>query len=172
MKDAIDQYNQAGKAECGGFAPVQWPDIALTEENVVLLVEGVLAERLNYAEILWGNEMDVESFDEQIEESSRLLEIQLRHAPEGIYVRSRMEVMVTLGDQESIDLELGNLVEIEVEMCLSHTEKNHTCPFVDVMGGNIRVLADDRVIRIEAYSYLVRPEDAADWGMNGIGKPR
>ncbi len=172
MKDAIDQYNQAGKTECGGFAPVQWPDIALTEENMVLLVEGVLAERLNYAEILWGNEMDVESVDEQIEESSRLLELQLRYAPEGVYIRSRMEVMVTLLDQEMIDLESNDLVEVEVEVCLSHTEKNHTCPFVDVMGGNVCVLSDGRMIRIEAYSYLVLPEDAVDWGMNGLGKLR
>jgi hypothetical protein len=25
-------------------------------------------------------------------------------------------------------------------------------------------------MQIEAYSYLVRPEDAVDWGMNGAGK--
>jgi hypothetical protein len=170
MTDAIDHYNQAGREECGGFAPVQWPDIALTEESVVLFVEGVLAERLNFAEILWGNEMDIESLDEKIVESSRLLEMQLRYAPEGIYIRSRMEVMVTLMDQESADFEADDILEVEVEMCLSYTEKNHTCPFVDVMGGVVRVSSDGREMQIEAYSYLVRPEDAVDWGMNGAGK--
>jgi len=167
MKDAIDQYNQSGEGGCGYFPPVRWPDLLLTEENLVLLVEGVLAERFNFAEILWGNEMDVIALDKQIEESSRLLEMQLRYAPEGVYIRCGLEIMMSLVDEEgSADSASDGLVEVEVEMCLSYTEKNHTCPFVDIMGGEVRVPVDDRVVPIEAYSYLVLPEDAVAWGIN------
>ncbi|HEX9786149.1 MAG TPA: hypothetical protein VGA56_25910 [Opitutaceae bacterium] len=180
-QEAIDTYDEAGRESASArLGAVRWPDVALDGENLRRLVEGVLDEHLDIASIALGEGADVRLLADRIEEAWRLDEMRVRYAPEGVFVDAAFALRVTLlsADEQEETPEAEVLLNIESELCLSFTERNQTRPFVDFMGGCVRVLDDDpdlpgqagatvvREKRIDPFALMVSPALAVKWGLN------
>lgn len=165
---AIDAYNAAGDKIRGRLGAVHWPDLALDNENLVQLSEGLLDSRLDLEAIAFGEDFDAEVNHEEIEQGWRNDELSARYAAEGVIVRVASTVRLKLVDPVSPQDE-ANFVEtlyIEAEFCLSFIERRHTRPFVDFLSGHVRRIGDGVVTRIDAFACEISPGDALEWGLN------
>lgn len=168
-REAIERYDAGGTSARGRFPGIRWPDVALTEDNLRRLFEGVLEARVNVAAFALGDDIDSEALAGRVEEAWRLDAMQVRFAPEGVFVRAAFTVLVRLA---SADPEAEPEAEVSVaiggEICLSYVELHHVRPFVDFMGGQLRLLDPEPVVRtLEPYTWMVEPDAAVAWGLNG-----
>ena len=163
--EAIECYDRAG-AVAGPFAGVRWPDVALTEENLARLAEGVLAARLDFGREAFGPDCDTDALGERIEEAWRRDARQVRFAPEGVYVRVRCSIRVRVLDEDGQE-ECAELLHLEAELCLSFSTRRHARPFVDLMGGRLTRSSDGASRAIDPFGLMVEPQLAVAWGLNG-----
>jgi hypothetical protein len=168
----IERYNRAGDAARAEGGPVHWPHIALDARNLERLVEGVLGARIDIVRAAFGDEFDAGACEDRIEEAWRTDALQTRYAPEGVFVRARFTVRVTLvgedGEAEKIEEPPGDeTLEITTELCLSFVERRHTRPFVDFMSGELRRVGDGIARKLDPFAFAIEPGDALAWGLNG-----
>lgn len=163
--EAIECYDRAGAA-AGRFAGVRWPDVLLTEENLFRLVDGVLAERLDFAREAFGPDFESEALVERLEEAWRHDGLQARFAPEGVFARAVSCVRVRLVDPDGEE-EAVETLTVEAELCLSFSTRRHARPFVDFMGGRITRSGDGASRALDPFGLMVEPQLAVAWGLNG-----
>lgn len=166
--EAIERYDRAG----GGpstFAPVRWPDLAVTTENLALLAEGVLGARCDFAREAFGPDLDSDALSDRLEEAWRLEAMQVRYAPEGLYLRFNYTVRVTLAGDDADDDATEETLAVEGELCLSFSARRHARPFVDFMGGRILRAGDGAVRALDPFALMIEPQTAVAWGLNGVG---
>ncbi len=177
-REAMAAYDAAGAKRAG----VRWPDVDLDRENLRRLFEGALDEHLDLAALAFGDQANRAGAAERIEEAWRLDAMRVRFAPEGVFARARFSVRLRLwGDGPAAEApEDEAALTIEGELCLSFTERNHTRPFVDFMGGRLRVEepaamdagaspAEDK--RIDPFALMISPQLAVAWGLNAASLP-
>ncbi|RME70626.1 MAG: hypothetical protein D6781_05945 [Verrucomicrobia bacterium] len=171
-RQAIGLYNAAGDRHRGRLGAVHWPDIELDEENIFLLTQGVLDMRVDWPRLAFGDDFDAEASHDEPSEAWRTDELRVRFAPEGVYIRAAFTIRVELNDPDASDPDEAPVaVETlcdECELCLSYVERHHTRPFIDFMGGRVRRLSDGCITRIDPFSFELSPEDAVEWGLNGV----
>jgi hypothetical protein len=168
----IERYNRAGDAARAEGGPVHWPHIALDARNLERLVEGVLGVRMDFVRAAFGDDFDADARADRVEEAWRTDALQTRYAPEGVFVRARFTVRVTLAEEadeaEKSEGSFGDeTLEIAAEICLSFVERRHTRPFVDFMSGELRRLSDGTVKKLDPFAFAIEPSDALAWGLNG-----
>jgi len=165
--EAIERYDRAGAAQAGSrFAGVRWPDVAVTEDNLLRLVEGVLSVRVDFAREAFGPDFESEECADRLEEAWRADAVQLRYAPEGVYARTAFTVRVRLCDDDGEEEALESL-EVEAELCLSFSTRRHARPFVDVMSGRIVRTGDGATRVLDPFAQMIEPQAAVAWGLNG-----
>ncbi|MGH8021249.1 MAG: hypothetical protein ACREIA_23810 [Opitutaceae bacterium] len=173
-REATAAYDAAGMKGAPG-AGVRWPDIDLAAGNLRRLFEGVLDERLDLAELAFGEQANRADAAEQLEEAWRLEAMHTRFAPEGVYVRAKFSVRIRLLDDAAPDDPSEDEVwlGVEGELCLSFATRQHTRPFVDFMGGSLRIeertgdatpVATEK--RLDPFALMVSPQLAVAWGLN------
>lgn len=165
--EAIERYDHAGGGP-SALRPIRWPDLAITTENLGRLLEGVLGARIDFARAAFGDDFSAESVDDdQLEEAWRREAIDVRYAPEGLYVRARHAVRIRLLDETGAE-EAAETLEVEAEICLSFSTRRHARPFVDFMNGRLTRVADGASQVIDPFGLMIEPEAAVAWGLNGI----
>jgi hypothetical protein len=167
--DWIERYNAGEGAEPGGFARPQWPDLLMDRANMEALVEGVLAERIDWPDLVFEGEPPPDEVLEAIEMMIAVPDLQIRFAPEGCFLRSRVIIRLYLEDPEDPEGSFQEDLEVESEFCLSFTERFGVSPVVDIMGGKIVLRSTGAVSDIEPGTEMIEPDQAVDWGMNGCG---
>jgi len=166
--EAIERYDRAGAVAAGGrFAGVRWPDVALTEDNLLRLLEGVLGARFDFAREAFGPDFDSEGLAGRLDEAWRRDAVQVRFAPEGVYVRAAFTVRVRL-DGEDGEEEACETLAVEAEVCLSFSTRRHARPFVDFMGGRLARASDGAARVTDPFALMIEPQDAVAWGLNGV----
>jgi len=163
---AIERYDRAG----GGvsrFGAVRWPDVAVTEDNLARLVEGVLGARIDFAREAFGPDFESEGLEERLEEGWRRDAVQVRYAPEGVFVRAAFTVRVRLIDDEGEE-EAHEILSVEAELCLSFSTRRHARPFVDFMAGRIARSSGGAARTIDPFAMMIEPQAAVAWGLNGV----
>lgn len=163
---AVERYDRAG----GGtsrFAAIRWPDVAVTEDNLARLVEGVLGARIDFAREAFGPDFESEGLEERLEEGWRRDAVQVRYAPEGVFVRAAFTIRVRWIDDEGGEEALETLA-VEAELCLSFSTRRHARPFVDFMGGRITRTSDGAARTIDPFAMMIEPQAAVAWGLNGV----
>lgn len=174
--DAIAEYDRAGSNARDAFATVRWPDLALDRANLGRLAEGVLAARYDLARLAFGEEWDGAAAGERVEEAWRTDALHARYAPEGMFVRAALSIIVTVHPTDDArapdapeDAPLAEeVLHFAFELCVSFTYRHHTRPFVDFMGGELRRESDDSQVRLDPFAHEVAPADAVAWGLNGV----
>lgn len=168
--EAIDLYDSAGERNRGGFPAVRWPDLAVERANVAKLIEGVMAAHCDFARLAFGPDFDAEAVEELLSESWRTDAMQLRFAPEGVFVRGQLSIRFVIEPDDvdgNADATTETLV-LTLELCLSFTHRHHTRPFVDFMGGEVRRQGDGQVKRLDPFACEISPVEAIGWGLNGV----
>ena len=166
--EAIEIYDRAGRVS-GSFASVRWPDIAITETNLRALVEGVVTARVDVAREAFGHDLDTDALADRLEQACRHDAMQVRFAPEGVFVRARCEVRVwLLGDEGEEDEE--ETLTVEGELCLSFSTRRHARPYVDFMGGRLVRASDGAARGIDPFGMMIEPQIAVAWGLNGASR--
>ncbi|MBE2215324.1 MAG: hypothetical protein IAE82_15735 [Opitutaceae bacterium] len=166
--EAIERYDRAGAARAGArFAGVRWPDVAADEDNLARLVEGVLGARVDFAREAFGPDFESEGPEHRLEEAWRRDAVQVRYAPEGLFVRAAFTVRVRLSDDDGEEEALES-VSVDAEICLSFSTRRHARPFVDFMRGRLLRASDGAARTIDPFAMMVEPQDAVAWGLNGV----
>jgi hypothetical protein len=167
--DWIERYNAGDGTEPDGFGRPQWPDLLMDRANMEALVEGVLAERIDWPDLVFEGEPPPDEVLEAIEMMIAVPDLQIRFAPEGCFLRSRVIIRLYLEDPEDPEGSFQEDLEIESEFCLSFTERFGVSPVVDIMGGKIVLRSTGAVSDIEPGTEMIEADQAVDWGMNGCG---
>ena len=168
-REWIDIYDQAGAAARNRFAGVRWPDLPLDAANLERLAEGVVDGLADAARLAFGDDFDPAASRDELEEAWRTDALQARFAPEGLYVRAAFTVRLRLSEEESNEAVADETLAIEAEFCVSFVEKYGVRPFVDFMGGAVRRIGDGTETRLPPRGFIITPEDAVAWGLNGAG---
>jgi len=170
-QEAIARYDEAGRARAAaeGQLPVRWPDLALEPANLARLVEGVLGARLNFPMLAFGEDFDADACGERLSEAWRTDDLQVRYAPEGVFVRAKFSVLVELASDPDDEDDTGaaETVWVVCELCVSFTHRHHTRPFVDFMGGTVTRASDGATRALDPFAREIAPADAFEWGLNG-----
>lgn len=165
--DWINRYNSGGETKVDGFARPQWPDVAIDPANMEALVEGILAERIDWPDLVFEGEPPPDEVLEAIEMMIAMPVLQIRFAPEGCFLKTRVIIRLYLEDPEDTEDSFQEDLEVESEFCLSFTERYGVSPVVDIMGGKIVLLSTGTVSEIEPGTEVIEPERAVEWGLNG-----
>ena len=163
----IDRYDRAGAAARERFAGVSWPDLALEAANLERLAEGLVDGLVDAPRLAFGDDFDPEQSHDVLEEAWRTDALQARFAPEGLYVRAAFTVRLMLSEEEAGEVVADESLVIEAEFCVSFVEKFGVRPFVDFMGGAVRRIGDGIETRLDPRGFMITPEDAVAWGLNG-----
>jgi hypothetical protein len=168
-REAIEQYNLAGerRGPDRALGAVLWPDIAIDADNLARLAEGVLAEHCDCAQLVFGDACDSAALGDRLSEAWRTDGLEVRFAPEGVFVRSVFTVRVAVAAERDDEEPLIETLCFRSELCLSFTHRHHTRPFVDFMGGEVRRGSEETVQRIDPFAREISPVDAVAWGLNG-----
>ncbi|MEZ5275228.1 MAG: hypothetical protein R3F07_02465 [Opitutaceae bacterium] len=163
----IERYNAGGGPEAEGFVRPQWPEILLTTENLERLIEGVLAERVDWPGLVFDGEPPPDEVLEAIEMMIRVPDLQVRYRPEGCSLRSKVEILLRLESPEEEDEAFEELIRVESEICLSFTERFGVSPVIDVMGGEVVLVSTGARTELAPATEILDPEWAVEWGLNG-----
>jgi hypothetical protein len=174
-REAIEHYDRAGEHARGvsAFAPIRWPDLVVDPANLARLVEGVLDARCDCARLVFGEDFDAsaDAVVDRLSETWRTDALQVRFAPEGVFVRARISVLVELAADEHADApEIPEAIDtlwFTSELCVSFTQRHHVRPFVDFMSGEVHRASDGAITRLDPFAREVSPQDAVEWGLNG-----
>jgi hypothetical protein len=170
-REAIEQYDRAGEKHSGAFAAVRWPDLALDAENLVRLAEGVFDARCDCVRLAFGDTVDGTALGGRLSEAWRTDALHVRYAPEGVFVRTRLSVLLEIApddnDPDADEESVQETLAFDGELCVSFTHRHHTRPFVDFMGGSVRRMTDGVSTRIDPFAHEIAPVDAVAWGLNG-----
>jgi hypothetical protein len=145
---------------------VRWPDVAVTEDNLACLVEGALGERINFPQEAFGPDFESDGLEDRLDEGWRRDALQVRYAPEGVFVRAVFTVRVRLCDEEGAE-EATESLAVVAEVCLSFSTLRHARPFLDFMGGHIVRASDGAARTIDPFALMIEPQTAVAWGLNG-----
>jgi hypothetical protein len=171
-REAIEQYDRAGATRRGEFAAVRWPDLALDSENLTRLAEGVIDTYCDCVRLAFGDAIDGASLGERLSEAWRSDALHVRYAPEGVYLRVKLSVLLEIApDDDDLDADEASACEtlrFEGELCVSFTHRHHTRPFVDFMRGSVRRMSDGTSTPIDPFAREIAPADAIAWGLNGL----
>lgn len=165
----IDRYNAGDGTEPEGIDRPRWPDMRMDHANMEALVEGVLAERIDWPDLVFEGEPPPDEVLEAIDMMIAMPELQIRFAPEGCFLHARTIIRLILEDPDDAEDSFQEDLEVESEFCLSFTERYGVSPVVDIMGGKIVLLSTGTVSEIEPGTEVIDPERAVGWGMNGCG---
>jgi len=164
----VERYNSGSACEPGGFPGPKWPDILIDHGNLEALIEGVLAERVDWPALVFDRDPPPDEVLEAIEMMIAMPDLQIRFAPEGCFLKSRVIIRLRLDDPDDEADSFREDLEVESELCLSFTERYGVSPVVDIMGGTIVLKSTGAEARLESGSEVLDPERAVDWGLNGI----
>jgi hypothetical protein len=166
-EESIGRYNETGLGKPGGFPWPKWPDILIDRDNLEALVEGILAERVDWPDLVFEGDPPPDEVLEAIEMMIAMPDLQVRMAPEGCYLKSRVIIRLRLDDPDDDADSFQEDLEIESELCLSFTERFGVSPVVDIMGGTVLLKSTGASEKLEPATEVVDPERAVDWGLNG-----
>ncbi len=107
--------------------------------------------------------------NETIEMMIAMPDLQVRMAPEGCYLKSRVIIRLCLEDPDDDADSFQEDLEIESELCLSFTERFGVSPVVDIMSGTVLLKSTGVSGKLEPATEVIDPERAGDWGLNGCG---
>ena len=166
-EDWIKRYNGGDRDAIDRFPWPRWPDILVDRANLERLVEGIMAERVDWPDIVFEGNPPPDEALEAIEMMVAVPDMQVRLAPEGCYLKSRVVIRLRLenpdDESESFDEEL----DIMSELCLSFTERYGVCPVIDIMSGSVVLKSTGAETELETSTEVIDPERAVDWGLNG-----
>lgn len=174
-REAIELYNRAGDAANRGLGAIHWPHVSMEPATLARLVEAVLDERCDWARLAFGETFEAEALGERLSEAWRTDAVQVRFAPEGVFVRASFTVRVEVEPEEDdvqdkeTDPPLVEVLTATAEICLSFTPRHHVRPFVDFMDGEIRRTGDAAAVRLDPFAREVSPIDAVAWGLQEAG---
>ena len=163
----IERYGGGDHETAGGFGLPPWPEILIERENLERLVEGILAERIDWPNLVFEGDLPPDEVLEAIEMMIRVPDLQIRFSPEGCQLKSRAEILLRLEDPDDPADSFEELLRIECELCLSFTERYGVSPVVDIMGGNVVLVSSGARRELEPATEIIDPERAVDWGLNG-----
>jgi len=166
-EESIGRYNETTLGEPGGFPWPKWPDILIDRNNLEALVEGVLAERMDWPSLVFEGDPPPDEVLEAIEMMIAMPDLQVRMAPEGCYLKSRVIVRLRLDDPGDEAESFQEDLEIESELCLSFTERFGVSPVIDIMSGTVILKSTGASGKLEPGTEVIDPERAIDWGLNG-----
>ena len=133
-------------------------------------MEGILAERVDWPSLVFEGEPPPDEVLEAIEMMIAMPDLQVRMAPEGCYLKSRVIIRLCLDDLDDPDDDADSFqedLEIESELCLSFTERFGVSPVVDIMSGTVLLKSTGASGKLEPGTEVIDPERAVDWGLNG-----
>jgi hypothetical protein len=168
-EDWIRIYNAGDGSGSDGIARPKWPEVLMDRGNMEALVEGILAERIDWPDLVFAGEPPPDEVLEAIEMMIAIPELQMRFAPEGCFLKSRAIIRLYLEDPDDAEDSFQEDLEVECEFCLSFTERYGVSPVVDIMAGKIVLRSTGAVSEIEPGTEIIDPERAVGWGMNGCG---
>lgn len=168
-QQAIELYNRAGLLRGAESRGVRWPDLDLELSNLERMAEGLLGARCHLVEIALGNDFNPDVLDAQVDERWRTDRLEVRFAPEGVFVRAaftiRFVVASEAGDEPP---EAVETVTVAGEFCLSHTELHGVSPVVDFLSGEVCRTSDQTRTRLNPFTLRLDPVSAVNWGLNGV----
>jgi len=164
----IERYDAGDDHAPGGFPLPRWPDILIERDNLERLIEGILAERIDWPALVFEGDPPPDEVLEAIEMMIAMPDLQIRFAPEGCFLKSRVIIRLRLDDPDDEADSFQEDLEVESELCLSFTERYGVSPVVDIMGGTVGLKSTGAEARLEPGTEVIDPERAVDWGLNGI----
>lgn len=168
-REWIERYDAGDGRTPGGFRRPQWPDILIERNNLEHLIEGILAERVDWPNLVFEGDPPPDEVLEAIEMMIAMPDLQVRMAPEGCYLKSRVIIRLRLEDPDDDADSFQEDLEIESELCLSFTERFGVNPVIDIMSGTVVLKSTGALGKIEPGTEVIDPERAVDWGLNGCG---
>lgn len=163
----IERYDAGGGRASGGFPRPRWPDILIERVNLERLIEGILAERVDWPGLVFEGDPPPDEVLEAIEMMIAVPDLQVRVAPEGCYLKSRVTICLRLEDPDDESDSFAEDLEIESELCLSFTERYGVSPVIDIMSGTVVLKSTGAAMKFEPGTEVIDPERAVDWGLNG-----
>lgn len=163
----IDRYNRGDGSTAGGGDRVQWPDLLIEPVNLECLIEGVLAERVDWPALVFDNDPPPDDVLEAIEIYIRVPDLQVRFAPEGLHLRSRAEILLRMGGPGEETDSFAETLEVKSEICLSFTERFGINPVVDLLSGKVCLVSTGATVELAPATEIIDPERAVEWGLNG-----
>ena len=167
LSEWTKRYDAGGDGESGGFRWPKWPDILIDRNNLEALVEGILAERVDWPTLVFEGDPPPDEVLEAIEMMIAMPDLQVRMAPEGCYLKSRVIIRLRLDGPDDDADSFQEDLEIESELCLSFTERFGVSPVVDIMNGRVILKSTGASGKLEPGTEVIDPERAVDWGLNG-----
>jgi hypothetical protein len=166
-KDWVNRYNGADRDAVDGFPWARWPDILIKRVNLERLIEGIMTERVDWPDLIFEGQPPPDEVLEAIEIMVAVPDLQVRLAPEGCYLKSRMVIHLRLGDPDDKKHSFDEQLDIESELCLSFTERYGVCPVIDIMSGLVVLKSTGTAMELESGTEVIDLEQAVDWGLNG-----
>lgn len=168
-QQAIELYNRAGRPRGAESRGVLWPDIDLESSNLERLAEGVLGARCNLVEIALDEDVDANALESEVDERWRTDRLEVRFAPEGVFVRASFSVRFVVEDPEEAEPRSAEeTLNLYGEFCLSHTELHGVSPVVDFLHGCVGRTSDQTRTRLNPFTLRLDAVTAVLWGLNGV----